>query len=166
MGYQLIETIEVGSGGAASIEFTGIPQDGVDLVVKVSLRGSGASIEPSLNFNSDSGSNYNRIHLRGDGSTASSASASSATSLDLNGFIATSGSTSNTFSNGEILVSNYTSSSNKSVSADGVNENNATTAYAAIVAGSYSTSSPITSLKITKGMVQYSSASLYKITAD
>jgi hypothetical protein len=32
MGYQLIETIEVGSGGAASIEFTSIPQDGVQFL--------------------------------------------------------------------------------------------------------------------------------------
>ena len=41
MAYTLIETITVGSGGASSIEFTGIPQEtGADLVVRLSARQS------------------------------------------------------------------------------------------------------------------------------
>jgi hypothetical protein len=64
MGYQLIEHIEVGSGGAASIEFTGIPQDGVDLVLLASLRtdatGDLASISTKLN---GVGTGYNLIRL-------------------------------------------------------------------------------------------------------
>ena len=43
MGMQLIEHIEVGSGGAASIEFTGIDQTGQDLLLKVSSRNSADS---------------------------------------------------------------------------------------------------------------------------
>jgi len=37
---QLIERVEVGPGGAASIDFTNIPQDGAHLVVVASLRSS------------------------------------------------------------------------------------------------------------------------------
>jgi hypothetical protein len=36
--YEAIETVEVGSGGAADIEFTSIPGTYTDLVVKVSAR--------------------------------------------------------------------------------------------------------------------------------
>ena len=36
--HNLISTITVGSGGAASIDFTSIPQTYTDLLVKISLR--------------------------------------------------------------------------------------------------------------------------------
>jgi hypothetical protein len=36
--YEAIATVEVGSGGAATIEFTSIPATYTDLVVKVSAR--------------------------------------------------------------------------------------------------------------------------------
>jgi len=31
MSFELVETVTVGAGGASSIEFTSIPQDGTDL---------------------------------------------------------------------------------------------------------------------------------------
>jgi len=39
MSFELVEKIEVGSGGVSQIEFTGIPQDADELVVFFSLRG-------------------------------------------------------------------------------------------------------------------------------
>ena len=45
MGMQLIETIEVGGSNVSSLAFTGIPQDGVDLVCLLSTRGSATGIE-------------------------------------------------------------------------------------------------------------------------
>ena len=38
MGIQLIERVDVGSGGLSQIVFTSIPQDGVDLLCLYSLR--------------------------------------------------------------------------------------------------------------------------------
>ena len=38
MGMTLIETVEVGAGGASSIQFDSIPQDGIDLVIRMSAR--------------------------------------------------------------------------------------------------------------------------------
>ena len=165
MAYELIETIEVGAGGAASIEFTSIPQDGVDLVVRASLRNTDSNITIYTRFNGDTGSNYTRIQLSGNGSSASSSS-SSTSRMDLS-MVAQSGSTANTFGNSEIYISNYTSATDKSVSNDGVNENNATTAHAGINAGKYTTTSPITSISLLglgRDFVAGSTASLYKIS--
>ena len=74
MAYELIETIEVGAGGAASIEFTSIPQDGVDLVLVLSTRMDRATDWYSLyaRINDDSTTAYSRKALSGDGSVVSS----------------------------------------------------------------------------------------------
>tara|TARA_R110000772_G_scaffold243771_1_gene356742 strand:+ start:375 stop:884 length:510 start_codon:yes stop_codon:yes gene_type:complete len=169
MGMQLIETIEVGVGGAASIEFTGIPQDGVDLLLQVSARmtdGGGLS-GWNLKLNSSS-ANFSNRFLRayyhqatpvvsGTGTTRVLASASG------------DGATSNTFGNAEVTFSNYTSATGKSWSVNSVAENNSTTAGAAIQAGLWNDTSAITSILIEEppySFMQYSSASLYMITAD
>ena len=173
MGMQLIETIEVGSGGAASIEFTGIPQDGVDLQLVLSGRSDRNYINDyiSITLNGDTVStNYTRRFLVGDSTTATSVSASDQLlGYGING----STSSANTFGNASIYISNYTSATAKSISADVVQENNTSAqyyAYQTIVASSYSGTSAITQLLLNPGslsaFVQYSTASLYKITAD
>jgi hypothetical protein len=163
MGYQLIETIEVGSGGAASIEFTGIPQDGVDLVCLMSVRTtSSASLQ--TRFNSDSGSNYSAKKLGVDDTTVVSGTRTSVTQFDQNDIISA---TANTFASLQVYVSNYASTSNKSVSFDKVTEENSSSSYMQIQAGSYATSSAISSIQfLMSNFAQYSTASLYKITAD
>ena len=159
---QLIEEISVGAGGAASIEFTGIPQDGVDLVLIASGRLTGGADAADLRFNSDSGSNYSQVRLTGTGSTVS---AYGFTADRINVEFSGNDQTANTFGNLSIYVSNYASTANKKVSIDAVTENNAS-AKQELTAGGYSTSSAITSLQLIKAFAQYSTASLYKITAD
>tara|TARA_R110000764_G_scaffold168016_1_gene255248 strand:+ start:108 stop:602 length:495 start_codon:yes stop_codon:yes gene_type:complete len=164
MGMTLIETIEVGSGGAASIEFTGIAGTGQDLVILMSARGGNELTD--LSFNSDTGTNYTYVNLKGTGSTASSQNSSSE-AIRFYG-ITEDSRTANTFSNAEIRISNYASTTAKSVSIDGVTENNATYAIMATVAGQYSGTSAITSLKLASNgdvLDQYSTASLYMVTA-
>ena len=167
---QLIETIEVGAGGAASIEFTSIPQDGVDLVCVFSTRSdtTGSAEVIYTQLNSDTGANYAYVALRGNGSSASSFGGSSQNQLFI-GYQPKSSDTASTFTNTEIYVSNYTSSSAKSVASNSADENNGTEAFQTLTANTYSTSSPVTTLKVyplSGNFVQYSSASLYKITAD
>jgi hypothetical protein len=169
MGYQLIETVEVGSGGAASIEFTSIPQDGIDLLLVVSARGvSGGSdystVKPK--FNNDSSANYDHIVLRGLGGSVSSFSATG----DTEGFIGrTSGSasTANTFGSFALTISNYASTTDKSYSVDSISENNSANAAQHLVAGRYSTSSGISEVSmriLSDTFAQYSTASLYTIS--
>jgi hypothetical protein len=170
MGYKLIEIIEVGAGGAASIEFTGIPQDGVDLVLVMSLRSARSDLNDLgyLQINNITSNTYRYMALTGTGSGVSGAGYTSDNIYF--GRVSASTSTANTFGSSEIYFSNYTSSSDKSISSDSVQEQNVTASQQQITAGKFPTTNPITSLKIYNGtasnFVQYSTASLYKITAD
>ena len=168
MGYQLIETVTVGSGGASSIEFTSIPQDGVDLVLVYSGRIDGTnSLGPSLEFNNESANRSYRM-LGGDGSSAVSFGNGAFSSL-VGGLHSNSSTTANTFGSSQIYISNYSGSIAKSVSLDAVSENNGTAARQWILAGSWNNTSAITSAKLTisfDNMVEHTTASLYKITAD
>jgi len=167
MSFELVETVEVGSGGATSIEFTSIPQDGTDLVLKLSSRGS-TQVNIFVQVNGDTGANYNEVKLQGSGSSASSSSDTGDNEWNT-GFQPRNTDTANTFGSMELYFSNYTSSSAKSISGDSVSENNGTAAYQHIMALSYDGTSPITSILLFNFDVsvfeQYSSASLYKITA-
>jgi hypothetical protein len=49
--YEAIATVEVGSGGAADIEFTSIPGTYTDLVVKVSARSTSSSGDCRIELN-------------------------------------------------------------------------------------------------------------------
>ena len=159
---ELVSTVTVGSGGAASIEFTNIPQTGKDLLVLLSGRGN-SNNTALIRFNSDTGNNYDSKLLRGSGSTADSPGNTSADAFYLFP-IPDSNYTSNTFGNAAITVSNYISSVDKSCSADGVQENNATSSRQAILAGKYATSSAITSVQLVADFVQHSTASLYIVS--
>tara|TARA_R110000796_G_scaffold97000_1_gene203728 strand:+ start:401 stop:910 length:510 start_codon:yes stop_codon:yes gene_type:complete len=169
MGYQLIETITVGVGGVASIEFTGIPGTGQDLVCLVSGRIANTN---SFNFtiNSNTGSVYSSIALLGNGSAGYRIPSSSAANV-FGGYVPTNNSyTANIFSSNSIYFSNYASSSNKSFSSDGVNENNDSGSLATIVAGGIADTNPITSIQLlpaaSQTWVQHTTASIYTITAD
>lgn len=169
MAYELIETYEVGSGGAASIEFTSIPQDGVDLLLLTSIRSNRTNSDLDNQYIIVNGSSPNptTIALRGSGSAVASFSVSGYDTAAIVGASSTDSQTSNTFGNGSIYISNYTSASSHSFSSDSVSENNAATAYQYILAMTDGLSAAITSLELApvSGTLfnQYSTASLYKI---
>ena len=165
--YEIISSVTVGSGGAASIEFTSIPATYTDLLVKLSGRSSRAAANAEeflLTFNNN-GSSYSEKWLRGTGSSVSSDtfSGSSIQQLGQPG----AGATANTFGNWEFYIPNYTSSNNKSISLNGVTEDNSSTALTYIHAGLWANSAAITSIKISAGSylaVEHSTAYLYGIS--
>lgn len=164
---QLVETITVGAGGAASIEFTGIPQDADDLLCVFALRnGSASSFSSVIRLNSDtSTSSYSQRRLYGSGSGVASDSATTLGFFGATG-VASNASTANTFGNGQLYIPNYTGSTTKSVSFETVTENNATEAYQFLVAGLYNQTSAITAVSFTVAsgnLAANSTASLYKI---
>jgi hypothetical protein len=144
--YVLLEKITVGAAGAASVTFSGIPQTGyTDLVVKVSARGTDSSVYAGI-YVSFNGTAYNSTgrFIEGDGSSASSGTFSNGAIS----FIAGATATSNTFGSTELYIPNYTGSTNKSYSSDGVGENNATLALAQLNAGLWSNTAAITSITL------------------
>jgi len=163
--YNLISTVTVGSGGAASIEFTSIPQTYTHLLLKVSLRSAYSNTYDSIGvFLNGVQANRTRRVLFGNGTTASS---NTSTYRDL-GLINGNTSTANTFSNAELYFPNYTSANFKSISSDSVWETNGAASDIAIYAGLWSDTSAITAISLdnaTSGLsyMQYSSATLYGI---
>jgi len=161
----LISKQTVGSAGAASVTFSNIPQGFTDLLIKESSRDSDTSgALTTVSFNGLT-SNLSSIRLRGTGTTATSSTFAS--------FIYTqgqaNGDTANTFANSEIYIPNYTSSNYKSVSGDGVSENNATAAYMQLTTGLWSSTAAITSVTLTSAAgpyLQYSTFSLYGISSN
>lgn len=163
---QLVSTVTVGAGGAASIQFTGIPATGKDLLLLCSLRDTNAAIVSSsiIQFNSDtSAGNYSDRSLIGTGSSVLSVSMSY-------GFSYTPGAdaTSNTFSNLSYYVSNYASTVAKSGSMDSVQEHNDTSGRQFLQGTRWSGTSAITSMQIrpnnASNFAQHSTASLYLIS--
>ena len=167
MTMALVETVTVGSGGAASIEFTGIAGTGKDLLILVNARAVNSAVSNNLvvRFNSST-SSYDNRRLLGDGTAASSNSTSGGSGFFVSNALPAANATANTFGNAAIYVSNYTSSSNKSISADGVSENNATEAYQTLLAGLWGNTAAITTVTISSGanLAEFSTASLYIIS--
>lgn len=164
----LIASSTVGSGGAASIDFTSIANTYTDLLLKFSTRDtttgsnwSGVRVE----FNS-SASNFSGRILYGTGSAAASQTNSGTPDGNVVGYSNSNAATSSTFGNGELYIPNYAGSNNKSISIDVVSETNATGALASLGASLWSITSAITSLSLkpySGTFVQYSTAYLYGI---
>jgi hypothetical protein len=163
--YTLISSVTVGSGGAANIEFTSIPATYTDLVLLLSLRSNRSANQSAvaLQFN-NSTSGYTARYLRGSGSAANSYTESTFGSTAIYGTYMTANAS--LFISQEFYIPNYTSSNNKSVSGDGVEEDNGTTAYSMLTSGLWSNTSPITSITLLgegSNFQQYSTFTLYGI---
>ena len=166
---QIGSTVTVGSGGAATIDFTSIPSTYTDLVIKASIR----TTDPNNNFLcriNGSTSGYSIRNLSGTGGGTYNDATGYADKLLLAAVGANPSTyTANTFSNAEVYFPNYAGSNYKSVSTDAVTENNATSAFATICAGLWSNTAAITSITLltnSTGIAQYSTASLYGIKKD
>jgi hypothetical protein len=172
--YTLIASNTVGLVGASSVTFSSIPATYTDFVLKASLRST--SIYTAgfsfVRINGNSSSIYNSIALAAEGGSPSSETNPYGTTTQfpfatMNG----TGTTANTFNNCELYIPNYASSNYKSISVDGVNENNSTSGQPIserFVATLFSSTSAISSLyfyDITGGnFTQYSTFYLYGIS--
>lgn len=164
---ELIATATVGAGGATTIDFTSIPQDGTDLYITISAKSGGSWPLISARFNGDT--TYTNYVIRTlDGSSGNAASETNNYSNEGFGMMPASTDLSNTFGSNAIHIANYTGSTAKNISLDGLYEINSTTYMIKIIAGSWSGTSAITSITIwnpaNQGFSQGSSASLYKFT--
>jgi len=136
------------SAPAATVTFSGIPNTYTDLLLKYSARGDNGGISYDaayLRFNGVTSSSYSNSNLFVNNATVYS---NLGTGTTIEGLMDTNGSTStaNTFSNTEIYIPYYLSTTLKPTSRIGAVETNASSTYLGIQAGLFNNSSAITSL--------------------
>jgi hypothetical protein len=167
--YVLLERITVGAAGASSVTFNNIPQTGyTDLKVVLSTRstyGSSVYDQVLMKFNNSSSTfSWKTLQGAGSGTPSSFGNTNNAINDGQGG-----GATANTFGSYEVYIPNYLSSNYKSYSVDSVTETNATTIYAELTAGLWSTGSAISRIDFSQGsgsnFAQYSTFSLYALAA-
>jgi hypothetical protein len=165
--YVAIATVEVGSGGAASIDFQSIPNTYTDLALYISTREeSTATGVINLKFNNNT-SNITSRYLRGNG-----ASASSGTTTTMQFLTNSNIGTANTFSNVQFYIPNYAGSTNKSAMSDTAVESNNVNLpdtflnMAAYLWSDTTAINQVTAYLPSGDIAQYSTATLYGIKKD
>ena len=160
-----LSTVTIGAGGAAAFAFTNIPQNYTDLLIRVSARGtySGVNDQLAISFNGSTSSYaYKQLYGIGSGGVGSQGGSTYPDS-----YIAGGTSTSNTFGNTELYISNYSSSIRKAVLIDSVSESNTSAVASSLTGGYWANTSPIRSISVFNSLsgtfVQYSTATLYGI---
>jgi hypothetical protein len=169
-----LATVTVGAGGIASVSFSNIPQTYTDLKLVVSARSTrNNATYPVDNLNiafngASAGVSVAQRSLYTYEATGSQIIASGNDTYLNNFMIKADGGTASTFSNGEVYVSNYTSSNVKPISMDSVAENNSTKAWLMFNAGVSLITAPITSIQmyaLSGDLVQHSTFTLYGVKA-
>jgi hypothetical protein len=168
--YTAIQTVKVGSGGSADIEFTSIPDTYTDLLILISAKttrtGTDKDDELRLRFNGDTGNNYYTTMIeRSDSSVIRSVIDAVGGHMG-RGTAPTDNAAASTFGNTEYYIANYRSSTAKSVFIDSAMETTGTVSYNLQVGGEWTGTAAITSAKITTvsgTFDQYSTATLYGV---
>ena len=167
--YQIATSTATG-GAVSNITFSSIPQDYTHLQIRGIHRS--ASTDGSIDFqlNSDTGSNYARHSITGDGATASSSASVNATHAGFGGS-ASSTAGSNIFGSFVLDIFDYTNTNKfKTTRSIGGIDNNGSGAVN-LRSNLWRSTSAITSIKIYNAssgnsLAQYSSFALYGIKAS
>ena len=150
--FTLIASSTVGSGGAASIVFSSIPNTYTDLNVVISARTTAnpaVSQSIFMKVNALTSSIYSQRAVEGNGASASSFTQSGVDNAVRVAISNGTSATASTFSSSSIYIPNYAGSNKKSVSTDTVGETNATTQYMNLIAYLVDTTAAITDLTFT-----------------
>jgi len=158
--YDSIATTTVGAGGASSITFSSIPSTYTHLQIRgISKMSSGASLYMQLN--SDTGSNYARHFLNGNGSTTGAGGNSSFTNM----FVGTTANATSTFGANVIDILDYanTNKYTTSRSLSGADANGS--GFLQFMSGLWMNTAAVTTITITgdSNFDQYSQFALYGI---
>lgn len=168
MAMSLVSTVTVGSGGAATIEFSNIPQTGKDLLIKL----NGRSTTTAYFYDSffvTMGTNLSNTTHNTQSVQLFQGSFTNPSVTDTNGifvgYIATGNSASNTFGTSELYISGYTTSTGKSANGDAAHGDND---LLWLLNGNNTVTAAVTNLVLTLGLggnfAQYTTASLYIIS--
>lgn len=143
-----------GTGSSNTITFSSIPGTYQHLQIRCLMRdtlAANASSELRIRVNSDTGSNYTRHYLRGDGSTAAAAGFSNTSALFLEKSVPLDSVTSNTMGVAIVDIHDYANTSkNKTIRAiSGVDANTASTEFGVVLSSSvWMNTNAITSISL------------------
>jgi hypothetical protein len=164
--YEIIASATVGSGGAASIDFTSIPATYTDLALKLSTRSTGTdpdrdSVLYAMKFNNTS-TTYT-------GKTLRATAVASSFSGGFYGYTAASNFTASTFDNTDYYIPNYAGGNQKSFSIDNSDEQNVASydSTLGLIVGLWDGTDAINRITFTLddgNFAQYSTAYLYGIS--
>lgn len=131
---------------AANVSFTSIPGTYTDLLLTLSARGTRAAVQDQIEIrlNGTGTTNLSSRVLYGDGGGTASESFSRIYIFSISAATATA----STFGNVEVYFPNYAGSTNKSISATAVAENNSSTGYVGVAAGLWSDTAAITGIYV------------------
>jgi hypothetical protein len=156
--YESIATQTLGSN-AASVTFSSIPSTYTDLVLVVNTITSTGSEYMTINLNSDTGSNYSRTSLSGNGTSAISGSAANETV----GYIAVETYGTNTYKFNAIV--HFMSYSNTTTNKTFLSRANQADLGTDAVIGLWRNTSAINTIKVNSNFATGSTFSLYGIKA-
>lgn len=162
------------NANTASVTFSNIPQTYTDLTVIVSSRDDRSgqpnddiALRVGFGGTVSTSSIYSNRRIYGSGASAGSGSASG--TFMYIGHQTGATATASTFGITKIYIPNYTSSNLKSVSAEGVSENNSSTAWAILTAGLISDTRPISDINLfpadASNFMTHSTFTLYGVKA-
>jgi hypothetical protein len=167
MAMTLVETVEVGSGGAFSVTIGSIPQDALDLLILVSSRSTEGGYQQLGQFKPNGAASSFSSGKTLIGSGSGSASVYNGPSTYISFYQPANSATSYTYCNTEFLIPNYTSSQDKNIIQTSVSENNSNTVdrqYLEIVNKSWQSSAAVTEVYVGVLLAQYSTISVYTIS--
>jgi hypothetical protein len=166
--YSKLAESTVGATAVASIDFTNIPQNYTDLVLKLSLRSDRAADEAGLGFRINGHTaSYTYKILAGNGVSASSIN--TPYEQTWSGRIQGANAGSNIFSSTDVYLPDYTSSIAKSYAVDSVTEKNDSTGYITMGSILQPNAQAVSSIYLSAlgaNLVQYSTATLYGVKAE
>jgi hypothetical protein len=165
-----IAMVEVGSAGAATIEFASIPSTYTHLQIRGIARKNGSTndtVGMQMTFNGDTASSYNTHFLQGDGSSAFAYTTGASRANIDSIYLAGGGMTANTFGVQVIDILDYANTNKYKTTRQlsGVSSNASSAIdYILLGSGLWRSTSAITSITLTgNSFVQYSQFALYGI---
>ena len=156
----------VGSGGSASVTFSSIPSTYTHLQIRGIIRQSTGGFDQALaQFNSDTGNNYARHTLLGDGSTASAEATASTNKVSF-AVIPGSNQTASVFGATVVDILDYTNTNKYTTTRALAGVDNNGSGYDWFSSGLWQNTAAITTITITPGagnFVEYTQFALYGI---
>ena len=168
--FEAISSVTVGSGGASSIDFTGIGTDWQHLQMRVIARNNqtpGIDAQGlSVRFNSDTGSNYCRHNLTGNGSAASAVGFANQTIL-YPGYVTTTTAGSDEFSASIIDIIDYGSTTKNTTVRGFAGHDGNGAGFVGVFSGAWLSTDAVLSITLatTGNFLEHSTAALYGVKA-